>query len=89
MALNKETFSGTLPRWLTPILLALCVYFLQRQLSEQDAIAKDVRVNTTAIVVLKNSSVSMTEAVNNLDKISRLIEQRLTRLETKEEGRKP
>lgn len=89
MALNKEIFSGTLPRWLTPILLSLCVYFLQRQLSEQDAIAKDVRINTTSIVVLKNSSVSMTEAVNNIDKISRIIEQRLTRLETIEEGRKP
>lgn len=89
MGLNRETLSGTLPRWLTPILLAICAYYQIRQIAQQDALAKVVAENSTSLVVLKGSAASTTEALTNLDKISRLLEQRLARLEIREEMRKP
>ncbi len=99
----KEAMSGTLPRWLTPILLAVCVYLLQRQVAQNDATALMVRENTTAIALLnagqKSAAESLrsvqesqrvaTESLDKLKEITRILETRLVRLETKEENRRP
>lgn len=85
----KEAMSGTLPRWLTPILLAICIYYLNRQVVQQDAIAALVRDNTTSIAVLNAAAKSTTDSLDRLKEITRILETRLVRLETKEESRKP
>lgn len=89
MGMNRETLSGTLPRWLTPILLAVCAYYQIRQITQQDALAKIVGENATSIVVMKENLTSITEALSDIEKITRLLEQRLARLEIREELRKP
>ncbi len=80
---------GTLPRWLTPILLALVVYLLQRQVAQNDAIAAIVRDHTTSLAVLNASLNSATKGLEKLQEITSILEKRLVRLETKEENRKP
>ena len=85
----QEALGGIVPRWATTLLLAICVFYLHRQVVQQDALAVTVSINTTSIAVLNNASKSTTESLRDLDKISRLIEARLLRLEMKEENRKP
>lgn len=89
MGMNRETLSGTLPRWLTSILLTIVAFYQIRQVAQQDALAKVVGDNSTSLVVMKGNISITTEAISKLDKISRHLEDRLNRLEIREELRKP
>lgn len=85
----QEALGGIVPRWATALLLAVCVFYLHRQVVMQDELAKIVSANTTSIAVLNITSRSTTEAIRDLEKISKILETRLLRLEMKEENRKP
>lgn len=87
---------GTIiPRWMTTILMAVTVFFLARLVRHVDAVSSRVVDNSRTISVMSEQSKATTEglakaveSIEKIDGIARILEQRLVRLETKEESRR-
>lgn len=86
---TKEALGGVVPRWATAIAMGLCAYFLSRLVTQVDTVTESVHAHSVSIAQLSNASQTAGEALGKLDQIARLLELRLTRMETKEEQRKP
>ena len=90
----KTVMQGTAPRWWTAIMMTACAFFLYRIMEQIDATSKATERNSKELAVLtvevgRNSAGLGTaiESISKIDQISRVLEQRLVRLETKEERR--
>lgn len=95
----KTALQGPVPRWATAILMSLCVFLLSRMVAQNDAVARVSNENqrnlaVTQLAVSKNSEAinknvvaieKSIQSIEKIDQIARLLEQRLVRLETKEE----
>lgn len=77
----KEALSGTVPRWFTVILMAVCTVFLNRTLKQVDASSETIKQQATAIVVLQQNADKTSEALTKVDQIVRQLENQLVRLE--------
>jgi hypothetical protein len=86
---TQEALGGIIPRWATAISMAVCAYFLSRLVGQVDNVTAVVQAHSISIAQLSGASQTTGEALVKLDQIARLLELRLTRMETKEDQRKP
>jgi cobalamin synthase len=85
----QEALGGIIPRWATAIAMAVCAYFLSRLVHQVDTVTAVVQAHAVSIAQLSGASQTTGDALGKLDQITRLLELRLARMESKEEQRKP
>lgn len=85
----------SIPRWMTTILMGVAVFFLGRLVHHVDSVSNQVVDNSKLISVMAIQTRATTdglakavESIEKIDGIARILEQRLVRLETREEARK-
>lgn len=84
----KAAFEGPIPRWFQVIAMGLIVFFLNRMVNQVDAVGNKVSEHTTSIALIQSNVEKTSEAFGKIDQIARLLEQRIIRLESKEEDRR-
>ena len=84
----KAALEGPIPRWFQAIAMGLIVFFLNRMVNQVDTVAQKVNDHTVSIAMIQENVTKTSEAFGKIDQIARLLEQRIVRLESKEEDRK-
>jgi len=84
----KTALEGPIPRWFQAIAMGIAVFFLHRMVNQVDTVAQKVNDHTVSIAMIQQNVEKTSEAFGKIDQITRLLEQRIVRLESKEEDRK-
>lgn len=84
----KAAIEGPIPRWFQVIAMGLIVFFLNRMVAQVDNVGSKVQEHTVSIAMIQANVEKTSEAFGKIDQIARLLEQRIVRLESKEEDRK-
>jgi len=84
----KTALEGPIPRWFQAISMGIAVFFLHRMVNQVDTVAQKVNDHTVSIAMIQQNVEKTSEAFGKIDQIARLLEQRIVRLESKEEDRK-
>lgn len=84
----RAAIEGPIPRWFQVIAMGLIVFFLNRMVTQIDHVGKTVESHTVSIALIQDNVTKTSEAFGKIDQIARLLEQRIIRLESKEEDRK-
>ena len=84
----RAAIEGPIPRWFQVIAMGLIVFFLNRMVAQVDHVRKTVEDHTVSIALIQSNVEKTSEAFGKIDQIARLLEQRIIRLESKEEDRK-
>ncbi len=84
----KAALEGPIPRWFQAVAMGMIVFFLNRMVNQVDAVAQKVNDHSISIAMIQENVEKTSEAFGKIDQIARLLEQRIVRLESKEEDRK-
>ncbi len=81
----KAALEGPIPRWFQAIAMGLIVFFLNRMVNQMDSVAREVQEHAISIAMIQENVTKTSEAFGKIDQIARLLEQRIVRLESREE----
>lgn len=84
----KAAIEGPIPRWFQAIAMGMVVFFLHRMVNQVDTVAQKVNDHSISIAMIQENVTKTSEAFGKIDQIARLLEQRIVRLESKEEDRR-
>ena len=81
----KAAIEGPIPRWFQVIAMGLIVFFLNRMVAQVDNVGTKVQEHTVSIALIQSNVEKTSEAFDKIDQITRLLEQRILILESKQE----